>query len=152
MREYKPDTQIAEILQSMAKAAGIELRVTVDERIAFMSKVTSFKFDMSLTKSLPGQRPDPDMQYAFAYSRDATLNYSGFRNPRIYDLVDQAHGELDNVKRKADYVEIQQLVLDNVYQTFLFWSPTREVASRRLHGIRHDATSIWRYEEMWLSA
>ena len=145
-----PDTQIAEIMQGMVKRAGIELRVDSEERIAFLSKVAAAKFDLALTRSLPGQRPDPDLQYAFAYSRGATLNYSGFRNDGIFDLVDDAHSELDNAKRKTLYVQIQQAVLDNCYQTFLLWSSTKEVASRRLQGIKHDATGIWRYEGMWL--
>ncbi len=67
-------------------------------------------------------------------------------------MVDQSRRELDPAKPKTLFVEIQQQVLDNYYQAFLFWDPTREVASRKLENVRHDRTSIWFYSDMWLEA
>jgi hypothetical protein len=67
-------------------------------------------------------------------------------------LVDAASAEFDQSKRKAIFVQVAQTILHNDYLTFLFWNPTREVASDRAQAIRHDVTGIWRYEEMWLEA
>jgi peptide/nickel transport system substrate-binding protein len=146
------DVQVAEMVQQMYKRANIDLKIEVLERLAFAAKVPDGRnFEIALSRS-PLQRPDVHTQYTFSYSRVATTNYSGFKNEEIYKLVDDALVELDRAKRKQIYVKIQKLVLDNYYQTFLFWNPRKEVASAKLHGIRTDATSIRVYDEMWLEA
>jgi peptide/nickel transport system substrate-binding protein len=145
-----PDKQIAEMMQAMLGEAGFKVELAALERTAFLERVKKMDYDIALTKSLPMQRPDPHIQYAFAYSRVATFNYPGMKDEDIFNLTDQAAVELDQQKRKALYVQIQQMVLDRYYQSFLLWNPTREVASNKLNNIVHDATGIWRYEEMWL--
>jgi len=139
--------QIAQVLQSMLKQIGMDVRVEVIERLSSLQKILAYNYDFGLTQDTL-QRPDPDTFYANGYSRTAAINYSGFKNPAIFDLVDQAHMQLDWSKRKADYIQIQQLVLDNLYQTPLFWNPTKELASKRLHGIQREGSKVWLYSGM----
>jgi peptide/nickel transport system substrate-binding protein len=146
-RDY--DAQIAQVLQSMLKQIGMDVRVEMIERLSYLQKILSYSYDFGLTQDTL-QRPDPDTFYANGYSRTAAINYTGFRDNAIFDLVDQAHMELDWNKRKADYVKIQQMMLDQSYQTPLFWNPTQEIASRKLHGIDREGSKVWLYAGMWL--
>jgi peptide/nickel transport system substrate-binding protein len=145
-----PDTQIAEMMQQMYRRIGVDLHIEAMERLAYFEKVLAFNTDLSMAQT-PLQRQDVDTQYTLAYSRTASSNFGGVKDERLFSLCDQAHVELDRAKRKALYVQIQQLILDNYYLTYLFWNPTREVAARRLQGIRHDGTNIWLYDQMWLA-
>jgi peptide/nickel transport system substrate-binding protein len=147
-----PDRQIAEMMQSMLSEAGIQMNIDTVERVAFTQKVLANKdFGFCLTGS-PLQRPDVHTQYTFAYARDATTNYSGFKDEEIFGLVDQAARELDRNKRKQIYVKIQQLVIDKCIQSFLFWNPRAYVASTKLNGLTFDSSDIWHYESAWLDA
>jgi peptide/nickel transport system substrate-binding protein len=146
------DIQVAEMAQQMMKEIGINLKIEVLERLAYAEKIQVKRdFDLGLSRS-PLQRPDIHTQYAFSYSRVATTNYCGMKDEDIYNLVDQALGEFDQQKRKAIYVKIQQMILDNYYQTFLFWNPRADVASKKLNGIVFDATNIWMFDKLSLSA
>jgi peptide/nickel transport system substrate-binding protein len=146
-RDY--DVQIAQIIQSMLKQIGLDVHVEVIERLSYLQKILTYNYDFGLTQD-PLQRPDPDTFYANGYSRTAAINYTGFKDPVIFDLVDQAHVQLDWTKRKADYAQIQQTVIDKYYQTPLFWNPTNEIASKKLHGIEREGPKIWLYAGMWL--
>jgi peptide/nickel transport system substrate-binding protein len=147
-RDY--DVQIAQIIQSMLKEIGLDVHVEVIERLSYLQKILTYNYDFGLTQD-PLQRPDPDTFYANGYSRTAAINYTGFKDPKIFDLVNQAHAELDWTKRKADYARIQQDVIDAYYQTPLFWNPTNEIASKKLHGIEREGPKIWIYAGMWLN-
>jgi len=146
------DIQVAEMMQQMMKDIGLDLKIEVLERLAYTEKIQVKRdFDLGLSRS-PLQRPDIHTQYAFSYSRAATTNYSGIKDEHLYGLVDQAAQELDRDKRKALYVKIQQVILDNYYQSFLFWNPRRDVAAKALNGIAFDATNIWMFDKLWFSA
>jgi hypothetical protein len=41
-------------------------------------------------------------------------------------------------------------VIDKYYQTPLFWNPTYEIASKKLHGVEREGPKIWLYAGMWL--
>ncbi len=147
-----PDTQMAQIIQSMLKRVGIDMRIEVLERLSYFNKVLNQQYDFAMMRASVLQMPDPDVVFASSYSRIASLNYMGFRDEKIFSLVDQARAELDRDKRRALYTQIQQMLLDQYLQTFLLWTPTQEVASRRLRGLRRDGTLTWHYEVIWLQS
>ncbi len=145
-----PDTQVAQIIQAMLKGVGMDVHINVLERLSNLNKVLHQNYEVTLGRASILQMPDPDTIFSSTYGRVASLNYMGFKDEAIFDIVDKAHGEMDQTKRKALYTQIQQQLNDQYLQTFLIWSPTQEVASRRLQGMRRDSTLVWHYDEMWL--
>jgi peptide/nickel transport system substrate-binding protein len=147
--ERDPDTQIAQLLQSMWKQIGMDVRLESLERLAFFQKVLAGNYDIGMTRSAL-MHADPEQDLMGIYGRNAASNYSGLSNQEIFDLVDALHTEMDPVKRKAEFVRVQQLANDNYSDTNLFRTPTKEIASKTLHGLRRDGTGIWLYQTMWL--
>ncbi|TCR63165.1 ABC transporter substrate-binding protein [Bosea sp. BK604] len=147
-RDY--DIQIAQLVQAMLKDVGVEIKVEVLERQSWIQKIFAYNYDFSISQDAL-QRPDPDQFYANNYSRKAANNYSGFKNDAVFDMVDKARVELDWDKRKALYGTILQQLLDNTYQTPLYWSPTAEIASKKVQGIKREGTMVWLYQTMWLA-
>jgi peptide/nickel transport system substrate-binding protein len=84
------------------------------------------------------------------YGRGGGANYSGLRSDEIYRLMDALHSEMDLAKRKGEFVRVQQMVNDGYFDSSLIRTPTKEVVSNRLHGLRRDGTGIWLYQAMWL--
>jgi len=147
-----PDGQMAQIIQAMCKQAGIDIRIEVLERLSYMSKILHADYDLSMGRASILQMADPDVIFNTTYSRNATLNYMGFKDENIFALVDKARQELDRDRRRALYTQIQRSVQDQYLQSFLIWTPTQEVASRKLHGLRRDGTLVWLYDSIWLEA
>jgi peptide/nickel transport system substrate-binding protein len=145
-----PDVQIAQILQSMLKGAGIDLKIEVLERTAFVEKALSYNYELALLRNL-GPLPDPDMTFASFFGRNAAQDFAGIKNPEIWDLVDKARGQIDREARKKDYIKIQQTILDNYWQAYLFWRPTKDIARKELQGFEREFNGGWRYEVMSLA-
>lgn len=144
-----PDTQIAQLVQAMCGEAGIPVRIEVLERLAWVERVLNADYEFGLLRSAPPD-PDPDMTFSNFYGRNAPNDYSGIKNPQIWDMVDEARGLSDMAERRAVYVAIQQMVLDNYWQTYLFWRPQKEVARVELQGFDREFCGAWRYNGMWL--
>jgi peptide/nickel transport system substrate-binding protein len=135
----------------MLKDVGITLKIEVLERQAWVSNTLAYNYEMGILRAtLP--RPDPDMDFGTYYGRNAKQDYSGIHNPKLWDLVDEGRTEVDQAKRRQTYIEAQKLILDNYWQTYLFWRPTKEVARKELQGFAREFSGAWQYGEMWLSA
>jgi peptide/nickel transport system substrate-binding protein len=57
-----------------------------------------------------GGRPTEDWVFSQIYSAGADWNESRWNNERFNELLVQARGELDSMKRREMYVEMQRLV------------------------------------------
>lgn len=146
-----PDTQIAQLLQAMLKQVGIELKIEVMERQAWVEKTLSYNYEMGILRAtMP--RPDPDLSFSTYYGKEAKQDYSGIKSPYLWETVAKARTELDqNVRRKL-YIDMQNYILDNYYQTFLFWRPTKEIARKSLRGFSREFSGAWVYSGMWLDS
>lgn len=144
-----PDTQIAQLLQAMLKEAGIELKIEVLERQAWLDKVLGRTFQVGILRaSIP--RPDPDLTFSNFYGKGARQNYSGFLDDRIDALLETSRRESDiDVRRKA-YAEIQQVLLDNYAETYFFFRPNKEVLRREVQGFSREFAGTWIYADAWL--
>ena len=145
-----PDTQIAQILQAMMKQVGIDLRIQVLERLAWVERVLKYDYELGVLRAAPPD-PDPDMTYSQFYGRSANNDYSGIKNPEIWDMVDQARALSDAEERRKIYVAIQKKILDNYWQTYLFWRPQKEVARKELQDFERNFNGSWYYNNMWLA-
>lgn len=146
-----PDTQIAQLLQAMCKAVGIELRIEVLERLAWVERVLKGNYELGMLRS-SSPSPDPDIPFSQSLGRSAANDYSAIRDPEIWDMIDKARSLSAPEERQKLYVAVQQKILDNYWQTYLFWRPQKEVASKRLRGFSREYSGAWRYNDIWLAA
>jgi peptide/nickel transport system substrate-binding protein len=144
-----PDTQIAQMLQAMLKEAGIELKIEVLERQAWLDKVLGKTYQVGILRNSP-PRPDPDLTFSNFYGKNARQNYSGFQNDRIDVLVDEARRESDPGKRRKQYGELQQILLDNYAETYFFFRPNKEVLRKEVQGFKTEFAGTWIYADLWL--
>jgi peptide/nickel transport system substrate-binding protein len=145
-----PDGELAQLIQSMVKQAGINLRIEVLERTAWVDKVLSGNFEMSL-QAAGTPRPDPDQTFSMYYARTATQNYAKFNDDVIFDLVDKARKEPDQAKRKTMYIQVQQRILDNYYQAFYYWFPKMMMERKSLHGLEVERGGSFFCHRAWIN-
>ena len=129
---------MAAVLQQQLRAAGIRLEIRSAEFGTFYSDVTRGAFEIYALRWI-GSNEDPDI-FRYAYSTASFPPRGGNRgrysNARVDALLTEASVSSDRAVRRADYVQVQQILADELPGIPL-WYPNNEVVhSRRVEGIR----------------
>lgn len=104
------------LIQEMLKAVGINLELLPMERATFIEKLldpSNNDFEMALNGYVMGDNPD---SYGSIFVTDVPENFSGYSNPEIDKLFDEARSEMDDSKREELYKKIQQTLVDDAVQ------------------------------------
>ena len=133
---------LAAVLQQQMRAAGIALNIRSAEFGTFYSDVTKGAFQMYVLKWV-GSNEDPDIfryMYSSASFPPKGANRGHYVNARIDALLAKAAAESGpaqevQVRRRAEYVEVQQILAEEM-PTVPLWYPDNEVVhSWRLQGM-----------------
>ncbi len=136
---------MAAVLQQQLRAAGIQLDIRSAEFGTFYADVTRGAFQMYALRWI-GSNEDPDI-FRYAYGSDAFPPKGGNRgrysNPHIDALMAAAAIETDQQRRRADYVEVQKILADDLPGIPL-WYPNNEVIhTRRIEGVTPNASGTF---------
>ena len=138
---------MAAVLQQQLRAAGIRLEIRSAEFGTFYSDVTRGAFQMYALRWI-GSNEDPDIfRYTFASSAfpPKGANRGRYSNPRVDALLIAAAAETDQTKRRAEYVEVQKILAEDLPGIPL-WYPNNEVVhSRRIVGVRPTGSGTFDY-------
>jgi peptide/nickel transport system substrate-binding protein len=129
---------LAMVLQQQLRAAGIQLDIRSAEFGTFYSDVTHGAFEIYVLRWI-GSNEDPDI-FRYAYASRSFPPKGGNRgryvNPRVDALLSAAAGETDQSVRRKDYVEVQQILADDL-PSIPLWYPNNEVVhTRRIVGVK----------------
>ncbi len=146
-----PDTQVAQIMQAMLKQVGIEVKIDVLDRSAWVDFSLHGNAQLSLGRStLPDV--DPDITMTSYYGRGAARNYIRVADPKVQELLDKARLETSQDVRRDLYNQAQQVLVDNQYQLFLFARPVKYAARKELEGLQLElGGGAWVFKEAWLN-
>ncbi len=97
------------LFRESAARAGIDVNVVREPNDGYWSNVWTKK---PFCACFWGGRVTEDMMFSTAYAENAAWNDSKWKHRRFNELLVTARGELDEVKRKAQYGEMQRLVRD----------------------------------------
>lgn len=102
-------TDAAVIYKENAANAGINIEVVREPNDGYWSNVWMKKPWCAV---FWGGRPTEDMMFSTAYAADAAWNDTSWQHKRFNELLISGRAELDETKRRAMYVEMQQIVRD----------------------------------------
>jgi peptide/nickel transport system substrate-binding protein len=133
---------MAAVLQQQLRAAGIALEIRSAEFGTFYADVTKGAFQIYALRWI-GSNEDPDI-FRYAYGSDRMPPKGGNRgrysNPRMDALLAEASASSDRAVRKKDYVEVQQILAEDLPGIPL-WYPNNEVVhTRRIVNVRPRAS------------
>lgn len=123
---------LAILLASQLLRAGME--ATVDIRDSSVMKIPALQAYI-LGGGIPGE-PDGDV-YPYFSSRagEHGSNYSGYRNKRVDELLEQGRATLDPAMRKAIYQQLQSTLVEDPPYNYL-------VYLRHIYGVRKGVTGF----------
>jgi len=105
--------QLAVLVQSEARKAGIELKLTPLDPATLADRRGKKNIPLQITS---GQLWVNDVEYMLATSfvTGAALNYSNYTNPEIEQIYTQSHTTVDANARNALWSRVQQIMAEDV--------------------------------------
>jgi peptide/nickel transport system substrate-binding protein len=124
---------LAAVLQQQLAGVGIALEIRSYEFATFYSDVTRGAFQIYSMRWVGIQQPDI-FSFAFATASFSPrgVNRSHYSNARLDALLDDAATSQDKSRRRAEYVEAQQILAHDLPAINLWYRDTVVVQSRRL--------------------
>jgi peptide/nickel transport system substrate-binding protein len=131
------DTRLlAAVLQQQLAKVGIALDLRSYEFATFYSDVTRGAFQVYSLRWIGGnEQPDIFSTFSTARFTPKGNNRGHYSNARLDTLLDDATISTDNAKRRADYVEAQQILAHDLPAINLWYKDTVVVHNRRLTDV-----------------
>jgi len=125
---------LAAVLQQQLARVGIALDLRSYEFATFYSDVTRGAFQMYSLRWIGGNEQPDIFSYAFSTARFSPkgANRGHYSNPHLDALLDDAAASADAARRRADYVEAQQILARDLPAINLWYRDTIVVHNRRL--------------------
>ncbi|WP_422035328.1 peptide ABC transporter substrate-binding protein [Reyranella sp.] len=150
---------VAQVIQSQLRQIGIDVRLKAEPpRIFFdaMGKRTYGGLGMYAWVQRPEGVPRSSLhskEIPSAANGWSGQNYPGYANPEMDKALDAAERELDVVKRRALFAEIQKLAADDLPSLPLFFRVDPFVIPKPLKGVTPTGTlnssTLWVEQWRW---
>jgi peptide/nickel transport system substrate-binding protein len=128
----------AQAIQAQLREAGIELKLRSAEFGTFYADITHGAFQMYLLRWI-GSNEDPDI-FRYAY---ATLSFppkganrGRYSNPQVDALLQAAGAQTDQAARRQEYLQVQQILAQQLPAIPLWYPDNVVVHSTRLTGVQ----------------
>ncbi|MGB7549317.1 MAG: ABC transporter substrate-binding protein [Terracidiphilus sp.] len=144
------DTRLlAAVLQQQFAKVGIALDLRSYEFATFYSDVQRGAFQMYSLRWIGGNEQPDIFSYVFATKNFSPKggNRAHYSNVRLDALLDDAAASSDNAKRRADYVEAQQILARDLPAINLWYKDTVVVHNRRLTHVVPAASGSYTFLE-----
>lgn len=144
------DTRLlAAVLQQQLAKVGIVLDQRSYEFATFYSDVTRGAFQMYSMRWIGGNEQPDIFGYAFSTARFSPkgANRGHYSNARLDALLDDASANSDNDRRRADYVEAQQILARDLPAVNLWYKDTVVVHNRRLTQVTPTPSGSYTFLE-----
>lgn len=140
---------LAVVLQQQLAKVGIALDLRSYEFATFYSDVTRGAFQMYSLKWVGGNQ-QPDI-YSYVFSTASFppdgANRGRYSNPEVDALLNDAAQDPDLARRRADYVEVQQILARDLPSINLWYLDTVVVHNRRLTHLVPSPSGSYRFLE-----
>lgn len=145
-----PDVQVAQLVQAQLSQVGINLKIEVLDRTAWVQKALDAQHQLGIGRS-PIPYPDPDQAVFSRFGPNAAYNWANIQDETLSDLVTRARQLTDVEQRKALYKQMQAHIIDNAYYAVLFMRGVRHLSTPNLHGVNFEPSGSWYLDEAFFS-
>jgi peptide/nickel transport system substrate-binding protein len=112
------DIHVAEVIQSMAADAGIEVKVIASEANANIEAMNRGDYQANINDW--SGRADPDVNLSVYLACDSFQNFGKYCAPKFQDLLTRAASETDLAKRQALYRQVVATYVEDRPMLFLY--------------------------------
>lgn len=141
---------MAILIQNALKQANIEVAIEVVEWGAYLEKTANGEHDMFIL-GLTNPVGDADYflsQMFHSENKGASGNRSFYGNPEVDKLLEEARAEVDEEKRLALYVEIQEFLVDEAPVMYLQHQAYLSGVSNKIENYWIDASGYYKLQDI----
>jgi len=132
-----------EIIQQRLKEVGIDVKLRVIEWASFLKEfINPGKFDATILGWTVPTDPDSYNVWHSTKTGPGQLNFIGFNNPEVDQLLEKGRRTLDQKQRKQYYDRFQEILAEEQPYSFLYVPDATPVVASRFRGIEPAATGI----------
>jgi peptide/nickel transport system substrate-binding protein len=144
--------QLITVMQQQWKAIGVDATPKIEEWNAFLSRITeTHDFEMFLVGFSWGIDPDQTTMWA-SQSYNGGFNMGKYANTQVDQLLAQGLTELDIAKRKALYVQMQNILMDELPNVVLAFPQQLAAVNKRVKNFFPNAVHFrWNIQNVWLT-
>lgn len=140
-------SQINQLVQEQLEAVGIKLKLEPVAQSEWYAKLVRKETNFSPNRWT--QRPDPDGLLYILFHSKGYANTTGYNNPRVDELLEQARQNFDQAERKKLYSEIQKIIAHDVPMLPLFFSVEYAALRDNVQGFEWIPDQIPRFRDLW---
>jgi len=138
-----PRIKAAIIIQSRLKDLGIKVEIRTVEWAAFIKEfVDKGRFDAIILGWNIVQDPDLYDVWHSSKAQPGGLNFVGYKNPELDDLLERGRRLLDQQKRKPLYDRVQEILHQDQPYCFLYVPMALPMVHARVQGIEPAPAGI----------
>jgi peptide/nickel transport system substrate-binding protein len=132
-----------EIIQRRLQEVGIEVKLRVIEWASFLKEfINPGNFDATILGWTGGPEPDQYNIWHSSKTGPRELNFIGFKNQEVDELLEKGRRNFDQQERKAVYDRFQAILAEEQPYTFLYVSEALPVVARRFRGVEPAPAGI----------
>ena len=140
--------RLGEVIKAQAADAGLDIALSTTEGGKMMANSLSLNYQAML--SFRTGREDPDGSTYRDFHSEGPFNRMKYNNPKMDALLVKARSTFSQEERKALYLQIQQLVVEDAPMVFLVVMPTGQAMTAKLKGFTHYPTMDLYLKSTWL--
>jgi peptide/nickel transport system substrate-binding protein len=125
------NTSFMKALQTMWQQAGIETTIHLYTLNGLIQEFQKPNWQAAL-QTAGAWDPAAGVGVSFRFS--STSPYSGVKDPKVDDLINQGQGSVDPAERKKAYDELGAYIAQNAYAPFLFPLSSYSIATDGVYG------------------
>ncbi len=144
-----PFDQFGQIVVSDLAKLGIETAIENEEQAAYLADMRAGKWELS-GMLFPATDPDVLTLVAASTSIDAAWNTARYNNPAVDALIEEGRTTLDQVRRAEIYVEIQQILLEDMPYIPFYVIQNPYIVNARLQGFKSDAQAFLDFYDAYI--
>ena len=142
----------AQIIQAMLAESGINLVIDTQENVTGLNN--GAKGDFEALFSFWSGRPDPDgntFQF-FKTQQGSGLNWAGYSNPKVDEILDKTREASDQGERKKLYSELVKILQDDCPWLFVIHPVEPKAFTPKLQAYDPIPDGMMRFKNVWLKA
>ena len=137
--------RFAEFYQSSLADHGINMNIVKVDDASYQDRLNDRKFDAYWSGWVTGVDADFLISIFRTPSETESYNNTGYSNPELDALLDNADKELDPDVRKDLYVQAQQIIHEDQPYLFLYYPAALIAVHNRYRALQPSARGIFRW-------
>jgi peptide/nickel transport system substrate-binding protein len=143
-------TQEAQFLQSELQPAGITVNIKPEVFATLLDDTAAHNFQAALVGW--SGRPDPDGNMYAWFHTGGGFNDMQYSNPQVDALLDDARTSTDQATRAQDYIQAQQLIVNDAPYIFINHGVSIQATSKKVQNFLLLPTGIMEFASVYVSS